>query len=595
MLNTGSHVSGILLSTYASREKGYVDGARPQSAANPRSTVDLSDYIRVLRKRWKLITLCTLLALGGAAAATIAATPIYSAQAQLFVSTSQSASDAPSGLNQGGQFAQQRVKSYADVIDSPQVTEPVIERLGLDLTPRELEKKISADAPLDTVLINVSAEDTSPQIAQEIANAAAERFTNVAAALETPASGGPSPVKVSVVRYADLPQDPVRPRTKLNIALGLLVGLALGVGGAVLRETLDTSVKSVEDVQTTLDLPTLGVIGFDPRTPKHPLVVQDKPDSPRAEAFRQLRTNLQFVDIDHAPRSIVVTSSMPEEGKSTTTCNLAIALAQAGLSVILVEGDLRRPRLGEYLGVQSAIGVTDVLIGRTALDDVLQPWGDGTLQVLASGPIPPNPSELLGSHQMQQLIADLENRSDLVLIDAPPLLPVTDAAVLSKVTSGAILVVRSGRTSREQVARALETLQNVDAHVFGVVLNMAPTKGPDAYRYGYGGYGGYAARTKGRKRGKTPALTTAEAAITPARRPSQPSADDGSVATTAMHQPGPESVDAVARVECSEAQAYAADPDPAAPALGTNGAGSEHMQAWWPRNALRGSRGRGQA
>jgi capsular exopolysaccharide synthesis family protein len=491
-------------------------------------SVDVSDYLRVLRKRWKLITLCILLAVAAATAASLLPKPVYRAQAQLFVSTTQAASDAASGLNQGGQFAQQRVKSYADVINSPQVTQQVIQRLGLNLTPRQLAKKLSADAPLDTVLINVNATDTSPARARDIANAVAERFTNVATDLETPAGGGPSPVKVSVVRAADLPPSPVSPRKKLNIALGLLVGLAVGVGFAVLRETLDTSVKSVGDVQAILGLATLGVIGFDPRTPKHPLVVQDKPDSPRAEAFRQLRTNLQFVDIDHSPRSIVVTSSLPEEGKSTTTCNLAIALAQAGLNVVLVEGDLRRPRLAEYLGIEGAVGVTDVLIGRAALEDVLQPWGSRGLEVLASGPTPPNPSELLGSHQMQQLIADLEELADLVLIDAPPLLPVTDAAVLSKVTSGAILVVRSGRTRREQVHRALETLQAVDAHVFGVVLNMAPTKGPDAYRYGYGGYGGYTDKSKkGRKDKKSSiVLPPAETFITPARRQRPPAAVD---------------------------------------------------------------------
>jgi non-specific protein-tyrosine kinase len=466
------------------------------------------------------MTLCVLLAVSAAMGATMVATPIYSAQAQLFVSTSQASSDTVSGLNQGGQFAQQRVKSYADVIDSPQVTQTVINDLQLGISPRALAGKVSADAPLDTVLINVNAEDPSPQTAQAIANGVAERFTKVATSLETPTDGGPSPVKVSVVRPADLPQTPVRPRTRLNLALGLLLGLAVGVAAALLRETLDKSIKSIEDVQATLGLPTLGVIGYDPRTPKHPLVVQDKPDSPRAEAFRQLRTNLQFVDIDRAPRSIVVTSSLPEEGKTTTTCNLAISLMQAGLRVVLIEGDLRRPRLAEYMGLEGSIGVTDVLIGRAALDDVLQPWGAGGLQILASGPIPPNPSELLGSDHMSQLIRDLERRTDLVLIDAPPLLPVTDGAVLSKVASGAILVVRSGRTTREQVTRAFETLHAVDAHLFGVVLNMAATKGPDAYRYGYG-YGYYSA--KAGQNGQLPEGTPVKP-VTPARppRPSEP-------------------------------------------------------------------------
>ena len=214
------------------------------------------------------------------------------------------------------------------------------------------------------------------------------------------------------------------------------------------------------------------------------------PSASRAEAFRQLRTNLQFVDIEHPLRSVVVTSSVPGEGKSTTTCNLAITLAQAGLQVILVEGDLRRPRIADYMGMERAVGLTSVLLGRTQLDDALQAWGDGALQVLASGPLPPNSSELLGSQGMQDLLRELENRADIVLIDAPPLLPVTDAAVLGTLTSGLVMLIRSNQTRREQVARAVATVNAVGATLLGGVLNMVPTRGPDSYSYGYGyGYG----------------------------------------------------------------------------------------------------------
>lgn len=316
------------------------------------------------------------------------------------------------------------------------------------------------------------------------------------------------------MRSADLPVTPTSPRPTLNLALGLLVGLAVGVGAAVLRETLDTSLKGAEAVQEQLGLPTLGLIGYDAETPKRPLIVHSSPRSTRAEAFRQLRTNLQFVDVDHPPRSIVVTSSLPQEGKSTATCNLAIALGQAGLRVVLVEGDLRRPRIGDYMGVEAAVGLTDVLVGRAELRDVLQPWGSIDLRVLPSGPTPPNPSELLGSHQMQGLLTRLEADADLVLIDAPPLLPVTDAAILATLASGAIMVVRAGKTSRDQARRAVEVLRSVDAHIYGVVMNMVPTKGPGAAAYGYYGYG-YGGSKSGRESAPVTALdlgATSEAA-----------------------------------------------------------------------------------
>ena len=445
--------------------------------------MDLRDYALVLRKHWQLITACTLLAVGVAAIATFLTTPKYQASAQLFVSTSSSGNVGD--LAQGSSFTQQRVKSYADIINSPRVTAAVIRELGLPETPRALGDQISASAPLDTVLIDVDVKDADPKRAARIANAVSRQFTLLVTELETPGGSKVSPVKVSVVKEATAPQAPISPRPKLNLALGLLVGLAIGVGAAVLRDVLDTSVKSAEDLQSAANLSPLGIIGFDSRAAKRPLIVQDDPQSSRAEAFRQLRTNLQFIDVDHSPRSLVITSSVQAEGKSTTAANLAISLAQAGVSVLLVEADLRRPRLAGYLGLEGAVGMTDVLIGQAVLEDVLQPWGHtGLLTVLPSGHVPPNPSELLGSGQMTTLLRDLEQRATLVLLDAPPLLPVTDAAVLSRVASGTVMVVRANKTKREQVARAMAALEAVDARVYGAILTMASTKGPDAYYYG---------------------------------------------------------------------------------------------------------------
>jgi capsular exopolysaccharide synthesis family protein len=448
--------------------------------------VDLHDYLRVLRKRWKLIALCLIVGIGAAAAISWAATPQYQASTQLFVSAKDATSDL-NGLAQGGQFTQQRVQSYADIVNSPEVTNAVASTLHNGLTAKEIADEISASAPLNTVLINVAVTDTGPKRAQAIANAVSDEFALFVTTLETPSGSNTSPVKVSVVKRADLPTTPVSPNKPLNLALGLVIGLALGVGGSVLRESLDTTVKDPEQLQRDLSLSALGAIAFDPDARKRPLIVHADPHSSRAEAFRQLRTNLQFVDIDKAPRSIVITSSIPNEGKTTTATNLGIALAKSGMRVLLVEADLRRPRIAEYLGIEGAVGLTSVLIGKARLTDAVQTWGkDGQLYVLPSGPTPPNPSELLGSQGMAELIRELELTYDLVLIDAPPLLPVTDAAVISTAVSGALMVVRHGHTKREQLARAVQSLRSVDAAVYGVVLTMTPSKGPDSYYYGYG-------------------------------------------------------------------------------------------------------------
>lgn len=223
--------------------------------------------------------------------------------------------------------------------------------------------------------------------------------------------------------------------------------------------------------------------------------------SPRAEAYVTIRTNLRYVDVDHPPRTVVVTSSVPGEGKTTTACNLAIAVAQAGSRVLLIEGDLRRPKVAEYLGVDGSIGLTDVLIGQIQFDDAVIHWRRGLeCDFLASGAIPPNPSELLGSHQMAELLQELAGRYDSVIIDAPPLLPVSDAAILAAVTDGALLVVRHGETRHEQVQHATQALRQVDARILGTILNFAPSRRgrEEGYDSGYG-YGPADAAGSGRR------------------------------------------------------------------------------------------------
>jgi capsular exopolysaccharide synthesis family protein len=449
-------------------------------------TVELRDYVRMLRRRWRLVVFLTLIGIAAATAATAAQPREYTARADLFVSAQDRATAGDlSSAYSGGLFTQARVKSYVSIVQSLKVAQLVKDDLNLDIDADQLQKKIAASAPLDQVIIHVTAQDGDPAIAQQIANSVGKVLPGLVDSLEQPANGGPSPVRVSVVQEADLPTQPTSPRPTLNLVLGLLVGLALGVGAAVLRETLDTSVNRREQVEEILNAPVLGAVSFDSDAPKNPLGVITAPQSVRAEAIRQLRTNLQFVDIEHPLRSVVITSSVPGEGKSTTAANLAITLVQAGLRVIVVEADLRRPKMAEFMGIEGAVGLTSVLLGQVALTDALQQWGNQGLLVLPSGPLPPNPSELLGSSRMQDLLTELEGLADMVIIDAPPLLPVTDAAVLGTLTSGLVMVIRAHHTKREQIARAASTVHVVGAVLLGGVLNMVPTKGPDAYGYGY--------------------------------------------------------------------------------------------------------------
>ncbi len=379
------------------------------------------------------------------------------------------------------------------------------------MTPSRLSHEISAASQPDTVILTATVTDPSASRAQLLANSVGVQFGLLVADLERPANGKAPSVTARVVQRAQLSASPVSPTPTRNIGLGAALGLLVGLGAAFARNALDTSVKSAEQLERLTGVPNLGSIAFDPKVRRHPLIVQEHPNAARSEAFRQIRTSLQFIDIDHPEKMIAVASSLPEEGKTTTLCNLAIALAQAGNRVVLVEADLRRPRAAEYLGLEGAVGLTNVLVGQASLDDVLQPWGDDLFSVLASGPTPPNPSELLASDRMRKLLVELQESYDTILIDTPPLLPVTDAAAIAVHCDGALLITRYGATSRDQVQKAVAVLTGVGARVLGTVFSMTPATDSGTYYYAYGPYSAQGKPKRWRPR--RPSKTSEPAAI----------------------------------------------------------------------------------
>lgn len=421
-----------------------------------------------------------------AGAVSLALKPTYRAETQLFVAIQSSGS--VQDLQQGNTFSQSRVQSYVQTVATPSVLQPAIDTLGLDVTPTALAERVKANADLNTVIITISAEDESPVQAAAIAKAVGDSLVRTVANLERPSVDGTSLVKLSVVTPASAPLKPSAPATSLNLLLGLMIGSAVGISVAILRTTLDTAVRGEADLRQLSDAPVLGGIAFDGDAERRPLLTHARAQSPRAEAFRQIRTNLQFAHVSHNSKAVLVTSSLPGEGKTTTAANLAIAIAQAGKTVVLVDADLRRPRIDDYLGLDRNAGLTTALIGAADVNDLLQPWGEDQLYVLTSGQIPPNPSELLGSSTMKDLIKGLERAFDAVIIDAPSLLPVTDATVLSQQVGAVVLVVGSSKVKLPDLKRSLEALEMVEAHLLGVVLNLLPSKGPDAYSYSYYSY-----------------------------------------------------------------------------------------------------------
>jgi capsular exopolysaccharide synthesis family protein len=442
--------------------------------------VTIQDYLRVLREQWLVVLIAVVLGLGGAAAAFFVRPPEYTAKLTMYVSSQ--GGDSTSAAYQGAQLSQQRVTSYVELVTSLRVSEDVVRGLRLAEAPEALSKRITAASALDSVLIDVAVVDEDPARAAELANTVGEVFTGLVDELERPVEpGAPQAVAVRVVQPAAPPSTPSSTGLPVTLALGLLAGLAVGVGAALARNALDTSVKSPEHLRDAAGAPNLGTIAHDAQVPKRPLTVHEDPQSPRAEAFRQLRTNLQFVDVDNPNKVIVVTSSMPSEGKTTTIVNLAIALASAGSRVLLIEADLRRPKAADLLGLERTAGLTSVLSGRAHAEQVIQPWGGGVFDVLASGPLPPNPSELLASRHMEEMLRELREQYDVILIDTPPLLPVTDAAAVAPATDGALLVCRFKQTTRTQVEMAVQALDAVSAPLLGTVFTMVPSSGPRAY------------------------------------------------------------------------------------------------------------------
>ncbi|MBD8023751.1 polysaccharide biosynthesis tyrosine autokinase [Microbacterium gallinarum] len=451
--------------------------------------MQIRDYIALVRRSWVLILACTVIGGSVGAAFAFLSPATYQSTSQLFVSVRNTG--AALDLAQSTSYARQAVTSYVRVIPTAIVLDPVVEDLGLDITSRQLAGQVIASAPLNTQIITITVTDRNPSQAAQLANAIADSFaTTVATELEAPTgTDTDSKVRVDTISPAKVPTEPSSPNLRVDLALGLLIGLAAGVGLAVLRSLLDTRVRTPADIESVVDAPILGGIPFDPDSATRPLIVQVAPRDPRAEAFRRVRTNVQFLNLEAEAPTFVITSSAPAEGKSTTAANLALTLAETGMRVALVDADLRKPRLADNFNIEGGVGLSDVLAGRVPLSGAFQQWGRSKLFLLPAGTLPPNPAELLGSRSMWQTLEEMRRAFDYILIDAPPLLAVTDAAVVSRLTTGAILVAASGATRKPQLAGAVKAIAGADARLLGVVITKLPTKGPDSTAYGQYTYG----------------------------------------------------------------------------------------------------------
>jgi capsular exopolysaccharide synthesis family protein len=424
--------------------------------------MEFKDYVRIVLAHWVGVLVLAVAGVAAAGVYNLTQPKVYEATATGFV-TAGSPGDTTSETTLADQLAKSKVSSYVAVATSTKVANRVIAALDLSTSPGALIGNVKVSQPTDTVLLNVRARDADPAKAQRLANAWVTALAQEVKSLEPGAGSGadtstnssdlPANLRIESLSQAS-PGSLVLPRTKLNLLAGLVLGLLLGMAYALIRHQFDRRLRSTEEVEKQFGIPVIGMIPQSQHM-RHDdgrelaLAVTGSASSSTAstaEGFRKLRTNLAYMDVDHPPRVIVVTSPKQSDGKSTVAANLAAAIAIGGQPVTLIDGDLRRPTVAHSLALVDGAGLTDVLVGRVKPAEVIQdhPEVPG-LRVLASGAIPPNPSELLGSNAMRALITELAEDA-MVIIDAPPLLPVTDAAVLTRSADGAIVVISHAGT-----------------------------------------------------------------------------------------------------------------------------------------------------
>jgi capsular exopolysaccharide synthesis family protein len=495
--------------------------------------MEFKDYVRIVLSHWVGVVILAVLGVAGAFVYSSAQPEVYQADATGLVTVGKTRGAGEAQL--GDQLAKSRVASYVPLATTSDVAElavqdPEFKDTNLPTDPGALVTHISVSHDDDTVLINIQARASTPQNAAILANiwvrALATKIHQIDGLRKlTPAE------KAEAAKHPDQVTAPqalemvplsqaatgvlVLPRTTLNLVIGLLVGLLIGFAYAMVRHQFDRRLKSSEEVEKAFGTPVIGMIPQSSSMRQSDgrelaLAVTGSLSSSNAstaEGFRKLRTNLAYMDVDHPPRIIVVTSPKQSDGKSTVAANLAAAIAIGGQTVTLIDGDLRRPTVADSLAIVDGAGLTDVLVGRVTPDDVIQNHPDVPgLRVLASGAIPPNPSELLGSKAMQTLISDLA-RDAMVIIDAPPLLPVTDAAILTRAADGAIVVVSHNGTLDTELAAALGNISAVHGRTLGIVFNRIRRSASsgfygDYYRYEYKPDTGRR-KLKGRQRAKS--------------------------------------------------------------------------------------------
>ena len=458
--------------------------------ATEESGLGLRRYLEITWRRKWIVIAVIVAAIGAAAAASVAVEPVYRAETKLVVGSGNTLFP----VGQANAF-QPFTATMADLVKSRVVAERVIERLDIRESPKALLGKVSVRTNPDTAVLNVRVDDSDPERARRIAESIGLVFVDLVddefGQASVPGDETP-PLTIKIVDPAFAGANPISPRPVRNVVLAGVLGLVLGLLAAFLADYFDRRLRTREDVEHHFAAPVIGQVPFQ-RKPSRPAVDWTR-FGEGAEAFRTLRANLQYLGVRRPIRTILLTSASAGQGKTTVSANLAIAIARSGSSALVVEGDLRRPTLPAAFGVDGVgPGLTGVLVGTAGVDSALievplplgasGPGGrsDGEVWFLPSGPLPPNPAELLSSGRMADLLDELKGSYDYVLIDSPPLLPVADGLELARIVDGVILVVRRNRATSDEAREMRDLIDRLGISLLGAVFTDSTP--PAAYYY----------------------------------------------------------------------------------------------------------------
>lgn len=442
--------------------------------------ISLQEIFYILKKRiWIIIGLTFTALLAAGILSFFVITPQYETFTTLLVGKPQDYRTENSIQIDDIMLSEKLVPTYGELAKSRVVADNVIDKLKLDMTYGVLQGKIEVSLLNNTEIIKILARDPDRELAAKISDQVSEEFMETVK--ETMKIDN-----VQIIDRAVVPENPVSPRKFLNMAIGAVLGMMLGVFLTFLLEYLDNTIKTPKDVERLINLAVLGTIpDIGLKDEDKIAIVKKNPKSPIAEAFRTLRTNIQFTSIDKDIKILAITSAALGEGKSILASNLALSLAQEEKKILFVDCDLRKPKGYGMFDISNSVGLTTLLMGTTSLLDTVHSSDElGSLDIITSGPIPPNPSELLSSDRMKEFLEGLREKYDMIILDTPPLGPVTDAAIISTIADGMLLVIEASKTEEGQVLYARESLDKVKANTIGAVLNKMPVR-----KGRYGGYG----------------------------------------------------------------------------------------------------------